>query len=89
MKKIRQTSQFKRDAKRMKKRGMDIKDYIGFFTDLVNGTSLAPKFSDHPLEGQYEGARECHLKPDWLLIYESTKDELILIRTGSHADLFK
>jgi DNA-damage-inducible protein J len=56
---------------------------------LVGGRELAAQLRDHVLVGQYKGTRECHLEPDWLLIYESTESELVLIRTGSHSDLFR
>jgi mRNA interferase YafQ len=49
---------------------------------------MEPRFKDHPLVGGYSGARECHIESDWLLIYERTDTELVLIRTGTHADLF-
>jgi mRNA interferase YafQ len=49
---------------------------------------LEPHHRDHDLSGQYKGTRECHIEPDWLLIYELTKDDIILIRTGTHSDLF-
>jgi len=58
---------------------------------LVNGEKLPPKYRDHKLGGEYLGTRECHIAPDWLLIYEVIEDELVLYltRTGSHAKLFK
>ena len=57
---------------------------------LANDIPLERKYQDHDLHGDYEGARECHIKPDWLLVYVKTKDELTLIltRTGTHSDLF-
>ena len=83
------TAQFKRDYKLQMKRGKSsavLKEVIGH---LVEGGSLDAKFRDHLLIGGYRGSRECHLEPDWLLIYELTDEELILIRTGSHSDLFE
>ena len=56
---------------------------------LVVGDPLEAKYRDHVLVGQYRGTRECHIEPDWLLIYEATESELVLIRTGTHSDLFK
>jgi mRNA interferase YafQ len=56
---------------------------------LVKGESLAATYRDHVLVWQYKGTRECHIDPDWLLIYELAETELILIRTGSHSDLFR
>jgi len=55
---------------------------------LANGHALPPKNRDHNLSGNYSGFKECHIEPDWLLIYRITEIELILIRTGTHADLF-
>jgi len=55
----------------------------------VKGELLTGKYPDHVLVGQYKGTRECHLEPDWLVIYELTETEIVLIRTGSHSDLFR
>lgn len=89
MKAIERTSQFKKDVKRMQKRGKRFDVFKTVVEKLANGEELGPKHRDHALVGNYSGTRECHLEPDWLLIYEQTADSLILIRTGSHADLFK
>jgi mRNA interferase YafQ len=86
---LRRTSQFKRDVKRQVKRGKNPAVLKKVITLLVDGAEMADTYHDHPLVGGYRGSRECHLEPDWLLIYELTEDELILIRTGSHADLFE
>jgi len=86
---IRQTTQFKKDAKRMGKRGKNFLEFKGIISKLACGIQLELKYYDHILVGQHRGTRECHIEPDWLLIYEITDDELILVRTGSHADLFK
>ncbi len=88
MKTIRRTSQFKHDVKRMQKRGKDFSEFKHLIELLVNGENIDAKYRDHLLLGQYIGTRECHVEPDWLLIYEATTEELILIRTGTHADLF-
>jgi mRNA interferase YafQ len=56
---------------------------------LVKGEKLSQKYRDHVLVGQYKGTRECHIEPDWLLIYELAESEVVLIRTGSHSDLFR
>ncbi len=56
---------------------------------LADGVNLASSFQDHVLIGQYKGTHECHVEPNWLLIYELTDSELSLIRTGSHSDLFE
>ncbi len=89
MRTISRTSQFKRDVKRMKKRGKAFVDLQIIVRLLAVGGELEPKYRDHALVGQYVGTRECHIQPDWLLIYELTEVELVLIRTGTHADLFE
>jgi mRNA interferase YafQ len=88
MREIRQTGQFKRDVKRMKKRGKDFTVFREVIKRIAASETLELRFRDHPLFGEYQGSRECHVEPDWLLIYERTETELILIRTGTHADLF-
>lgn len=88
-KRISRTSQFKKDVKRVQKRGKDMQKLKTILQMLVLGQSLPAKFRDHLLVGQYKGTHECHIEPDWLLIYEQTADEVILIRTGTHSDLFK
>ena len=89
MRTIRRTSQFKKDAKRMKKRGKDFTGFKEVVKLLISGQIKDKKYHDHTLIGQYAGTRECHIEPDWLLIYEANEDEIVLIRTGSHSDLFK
>ena len=85
---ITQTSRFKEDVKRQIKRGKDLgklKEVVGC---LVEREPLPTKNQDHALTGNWTGWRDCHLEPDWLLIYKLLPDELILGRTGSHSDLF-
>ncbi len=89
MKTTRRTSQFKRDVKRIKQWGKDLDKLKRVLETLVRGEKLAPKYRDHVLVGQYKGTRECHIGPDWLLIYELAESEIVLIRTGSHSDLFR
>jgi mRNA interferase YafQ len=89
MKTLRRTSQFKRDVKRMQRRGKDLGKLKKVLKGLVKEETLAPHYRDHVLVGQYRGTRECHLEPDWPLIFESGESELVLIRTGSHSDLFR
>jgi mRNA interferase YafQ len=89
MKTIRRTSQFKQDVKRMQRRGKDLEKLKRVLEILVKGKELAQKYRDHVLVGQYKGTRECHIEPDWLLIYELAESEIVLIRTGSHSDLFR
>jgi mRNA interferase YafQ len=89
MRATRQTSQFKKDVKRMQKRGKDFRELKNIIEKLAGGQKLDPKHRDHLLVGEYEGSRECHIAPDWLLIYELGESEIVLIRTGTHADLFE
>jgi mRNA interferase YafQ len=89
MKTIRRTSQFKRDVKRMQRQGREVEKLKRVLADLVKGEPLAARYRDHVLVGQYKGTRECHIEPDWLLIYELTETEIVVIRTGSHSDLFR
>jgi mRNA interferase YafQ len=89
MKTVRRTSQFRQDVKRMERRGKDFAVFKAIVNGLIAGQALDLKYRDHPLLGQYAGTRECHIEPDWLLIYELTQSEVILIRTGTHTDLFE
>lgn len=91
MYKVTLKKQFRKDFALMKRRGMPLDELQTAITVLASGSTLAPRYKDHPLKGNYIGCRECHILPDWLLVYK-IKDrmlELILIRTGSHSDLFK
>lgn len=87
---IKYQAAFKKDFKRIKKRGYDIQLLTEVISILAAGQPLPPKYFDHNLHGSYSGCRECHITPDWLLIYEIVEDELLLYitRTGSHSDLF-
>jgi len=88
MREIVVTSQFKRDYKKhTRAKGLE-EMLAGVIDKLIEGHALSTKLRDHPLKGGYEGCRECHLKPDLLLIYVQTEDELQLIRLGSHSELF-
>lgn len=89
MRSIRYLGQFKKDYKRMEKRSGDVKKLRAVIEKLVNEEGLEVHYKDHPLQGEYAGARDCHLSPDWILIYAIVGDELRLIRTGTHSDLFK
>jgi len=82
------SSQFKRDYKRAKRQGADISQLEDVIKLLVSNQALATRYRDHPLVGNRKGYRECHIQPDWLLIYRIEGNELQLIETGSHADLF-
>ena len=83
------TRQFERDLQRMLKRGKDADKLKVVIATLVDEEPLAERYRDHALVGSYRGRRECHVEPDWLLIYKLFEDEIIFERTGSHSDLFK
>lgn len=87
---IEYTARFKRDARRMRKQGRDIKKLDAIILSLRNGEVLPASMRDNDLTGSYKGHRECHIAPDWLLIYRIDSEVLVLtaVRTGSHADLF-
>lgn len=73
----------------MEQRGSDIKKLRAVIEKLVNEVELEARYKDHPLQGNYAGSRDCHINADWVLIYAIVENELRLIRTGTHADLFK
>lgn len=81
---------FKKDFKKIKKRGYDISRLEKIVELLANEVPLPEQFKDHNLSGNYNGFRECNIAPDWLLIYQVNNNELVLVlsRTGSHSDLF-
>ena len=85
------TSQFKKDLKLAKKQNKDLGKLFEVIDILANGETLDAKYKDHSLTGNYRGTRECHIEPDWLLIYEIRGDVLVLMlyRLGSHSELFK
>ena len=88
---VKNTSAFKRDYKRAKKRGLDLGKLRRSVELLSNGQPLPVSLRDHALTGNFAGHRECHLAPDWLLIYQICENVLVLelTRTGSHADLLE
>jgi mRNA interferase YafQ len=85
---IVQTTQFKKDINKQKKRGRDVQKLKDVIEILIRSEPLPPKHRDHALTGNWNGWRDCHLGPDWLLIYKISGDELLLGRTGTHSDLF-
>ncbi len=87
---IRPTTKFQKDLKRVQRRGYDLSLLTEVIRKLADGEPLPEKNRDHSLNGDYIGCRECHVTPDWLLIYEVYGDDLILYltRTGTHSDLF-
>jgi len=85
---LTQTNQFKKDIKRIQKRGKDLEKIKAAITLLLAGSPLPPKNRDHQLGGNWSGHRDCHIEPDWILIYKALDDEIRLERTGTHSDLF-
>lgn len=88
---IQFTSQFKKDLKLAKKQNKNLDKLFEVINILSSGGILGTKYRDHDLEGNFKGTRECHIEPNWLLIYEIRVDVLILMlyRLGSHSELFK
>lgn len=88
--KVQWTSKFKKDYKLCQSRGLDINLLDEVIILLSEGKTLPQKYKDHSLSGQWKDFRECHIKPDWLLVYAIQNDilTLTLARTGSHSDLF-
>ena len=85
---VKITSRFKKDLKKMKKQGKNIDALETVVNALQSGKALDKKYADHLLSGNWKNHRECHIKPDWLLIYRYDGDILWLSRTGSHSELF-
>lgn len=88
MRTVSRTSKFKKDVKRLMRQGktpLKLKTVIQL---LANAEPLSSRYQDHPLKGPLKDCRECHIEPDWLLIYRISGNELNLIRTGSHSELF-
>ena len=88
MKSLHPRTSFKKDLKRIAKRGYNRAPLDAVIDALRNDQPLAPAHRDHSLKGEWKGWRECHIEPDWLLIYKISGNELLLARTGTHADLF-
>lgn len=87
---VKLTGQFKRDLKLAKKQGKDIDKLFQVISTIAEGKKLDAKYRDHGLSGNYAGCRECHVEPDWLLVYEVIDRVLVLAiyRIGSHSELF-
>jgi mRNA interferase YafQ len=83
------TNKFKKDLKKLQKYGKGISKFKEVAVRLINGGKLDKKFKDHKLMGIYKDRRECHIEPDWLLIYKIDGTDIIFERMGSHSDLFK
>ena len=83
------SSQFKKDFKKIKSQGKDISQLEIVIEKLLNNEQLDIKYRDHKLVGKWKNYRDCHIEPDWILIYKLTDITLFLERTGSHSDLFR
>ena len=88
MRQVSQTTQFARDVKKIRKRGKDLEKLRKVVKKIANCKALQKKCRDHALTGQWHPARDCHIEPDWILIYTVDKNTLRLERTGTHSDLF-
>ena len=88
---VKFTNQFKKDLKLAKKQNKDLDKLFEVVNILADGGTLDAKYHDHDLSGNYKGTRECHIEPDWLLLYEIRNEVLVLMlyRTGTHSELFK
>lgn len=84
-----ETNRYKKDFKRIKKQGKDLSYFLNVLTYLINEIPLPTKNKDHQLKGRLKEFRECHIEPDWLLIYKVENDTLILSGMGSHTELFE
>ncbi|MSO99354.1 MAG: type II toxin-antitoxin system YafQ family toxin [Rhodospirillaceae bacterium] len=89
MKATRATNKFLRDLKRARKRGKDLAKLEAIVALIANGAKLDPKFRTHKLRGEFDGYWECHVEPDWLLIWDDQDTEIVLMGCGTHADLFE
>ncbi len=81
-------AQFRRDVKRAQKRGKDLGKLREIVLLLIEGDPLPSRYKDHALGGDWKHYRDCHIEPDWLLIYKVEGNDLYLVRTGTHSDLF-
>ena len=88
MKSLRYTTQYKKDLKRIAKRGYRLEKLVAIVDKLQSGKPLSPIDDDHPLKGPWDSYRGCHVQGDWCLIYRATDNEIELARTGTHTDLF-
>jgi mRNA interferase YafQ len=89
MRALVESTAFRKDVKRAHKRGYDVQKLEAIIKKLQRGETLPSSNRAHPLKGEWKGYWDCHIEPDWLLIYNLTADEVRLARTGTHADLFK
>jgi mRNA interferase YafQ len=85
---VRTTNSFERDLRRAKKQGKDLDKMEAVVNLLQIGATLPARCRPHPLRGNWTGFWDCHVEPDWILLYRVTEEALVLVRTGSHAELF-
>lgn len=83
------TTRFERDVERMRRRGVDMERFKAVILALCSRQALPAELRDHTLGGPWRGCRDCHVAPDWSLVYERGENSLIVYRTGTHADLFE
>lgn len=88
MKEIKTTNRFLRDLKLARRRGQDLDKLEAVIAALARGEKLSSRHRPHRLQGEMKGLWECHIEPDWLLIWDEIPDAIILIRSGTHSDLF-
>ena len=91
MRTFSRTNQFKKDVKCAERRGKDMAKLKAMLERLIEGDPLPPEYKDHPLRGDFAGSRDCHIEPDWVLIYTLTEKSahVCFERTGTHSDLFR
>ncbi len=91
MRTFSRTNQFKKDVKLAERRGKDLVKLKAVLDLLIDGEALPAQYKDHPLRGNFAGSRDCHVEPDWVLIYTLTDNNshVRLERTGTHSDLFR
>lgn len=89
MREIVETASFGRDLKKCRKRGKNILKLFKVVESLAKGSPLDPKNKPHRLKGDWKPKWDCHIEPDWILIFEVTDKEITLVRTGTHSDLFE
>ena len=88
MKELLTSGRFRKDVELARRRGKDLRKLRDVIALLSAGAQLAKAYRDHPLKGEFQGYRDCHLEPDWVLIYAETTKSVHLVRTGTHSDLF-
>ena len=89
MRSLSRTSQFKKDVKKVEKRGKDLRKLRAVLDLLIDAKPLPDTLRDHALQGEFKGSRDLHIEPDWLLISTLEQNHLRLERTGTHSDLFR